>query len=92
MGLKPIPCVNHWLNVKVNIDVDVNGHAHVTCKQSLTQEPQNIYASYPTDLFGKSIIFNRKWKITDCIWISMYDVEFRSNRKIKGGKKKGIHT
>ena len=32
MGLKAIPCISHSLNVRV--DVDANGHAHVTCKQS----------------------------------------------------------
>ena len=35
MGLKPIPCISHWLNVKVDVYVDTNGHVHVTCKQSL---------------------------------------------------------
>ena len=34
-GLKPIPCVNQWHNVKVDVDIDANGHAYVTCKQSL---------------------------------------------------------
>ena len=37
MDPKPIPCVSYWYNVKVEVDVGANGHAHVTCKQSLSR-------------------------------------------------------
>ena len=42
MGLKLIPCISHWHNVKVDVGVDANRHAHVTCKRNFRSTLRNL--------------------------------------------------